>query len=179
MSRGPGRVERTIRTLIREQPNGAWTTEDLADAAFPDVGQIGKRHRVSVLRAVHRIVADDPDWALDRAGTIGRTVVLHNRASARSLGLARLKGDFLVGYRNADPCARQRDTEEDLLARLDPGGSSHHLVRPGGPCDRQARLHRARRDGDEVTARAMEAQNRAEADRLLGELAALRGAKRR
>ena len=157
MSRGPGRVGRAIRALMRADPDGAWTTEDLADAAYPDADAIERRHRVSVLSAAHRMVAGDPDWALRRGDAPGDPVILYDRSSALGVALADLKGDPFEGYRRRGPFALRRTDEADLHAMLAPGGAKHHLVEPGGPCHRQARRHATRRDGDGASVAEMQA----------------------
>ena len=145
MSRGPGRVERAILSLMRADPDGAWTTEDLAEAAYPDAGAIEKRHRVAVLRAARRVVGGDPDWALGRGDTPGHPVILYDRSSALGVALADLKGDPLEGHRRRGPFADRQTDEADLRATLAPCAEKHHLVEPGGPCHRHAQLHAARR----------------------------------
>ena len=60
MSRGPGRIERTIRALMAANPDLAFTTDWLCCQLFT-TSQVEKKHRISVLRAIHRIIAGDPD----------------------------------------------------------------------------------------------------------------------
>jgi hypothetical protein len=65
MSRGPGRIERTIRALMVANPDLAFTTDWLCCQLFA-TSRVEKKHRISVLRAIHRIIAVDPDWSLMR-----------------------------------------------------------------------------------------------------------------
>jgi hypothetical protein len=51
MSKGPGRVQRTIIALIEAEPDGAWTVEDLCRAAYPQTETVAKTRRQAVLRA--------------------------------------------------------------------------------------------------------------------------------
>ena len=62
MSRGPGRIERAIRALFDASPDRAFLTADLCEHCFPNVRRIERKHEVSTLRAVRKIIADDPDW---------------------------------------------------------------------------------------------------------------------
>jgi hypothetical protein len=63
MSTGPGKVERAILALIERRKHPG--TADLCRAAFGDPPWT-KAQRVSVLRAMHRIVAREPGWTAER-----------------------------------------------------------------------------------------------------------------
>jgi hypothetical protein len=79
MSRGPGRIERAIRQIFDAHPDQAWPTEVLASWCFGEPTE--RWHRVSVLRAAHKLVAADPHWATWRMRDI-RQCVFVNEASA-------------------------------------------------------------------------------------------------
>src|SRR5262245_42062048 len=49
MSRGPGRVQRTICELIDDNPNGAWSTGELCWVIY---NRVTKAKRVTVTRAL-------------------------------------------------------------------------------------------------------------------------------
>ena len=49
-------------------------------------------------------------------------------------------------------------TDDDLLARLMPGGDHHHLIEPGGSWLRHTEMAIARRDGDHETLARLEAE---------------------
>ena len=51
MSRGPGRVEESLRALFRDQPDGIFTTAELCRDVYGR-RRIDKKHRVAVLRAL-------------------------------------------------------------------------------------------------------------------------------
>ena len=158
MSRGPGRIERAIRGLMDTEPHGAWTVEDLCERVYAGVNRVEKKHRVSVQRALRRIVEGDPDWCLFRSEYVGGTLVLVNRANVRSYALGRLKADFLGHYRNPDPRLWRTATEADLLALLEPLGRDHHLVRDGGSWDQHVKIHLAQRDGRTEEAERLEGE---------------------
>ena len=168
MSRGPGKIERAIRQLMADQPDGAWTVEDLAERVYPGVNQVEKKHRVSVLRVLKKVTADDPDWTLMRAENIGNTWILVNAADVVSYGLARLKAWNVIHYRSPDPrhhpdCIK---TEADLRAQIEPGGRDHHLIQSGGAWDRHVKMHIARRDGDNERLAEFELEQRVQLARI-------------
>ena len=55
MSKGPGRVERTIIAALAAAPRNALTTQELCERCYE--GPITKRHRVAVLRALKQVMA--------------------------------------------------------------------------------------------------------------------------
>jgi hypothetical protein len=79
MSRGPGRVQRSILALIKDEPDGAWTIEDLCRHIY-GVRTIEKKHRVAVLRAFDNMDLPQP-WYLSRQGN---ACCLHNPLSLDS-----------------------------------------------------------------------------------------------
>jgi hypothetical protein len=100
MSRGPGHVQRAIRALFDANPDTAFTTEEIAAAAFAarvlaggaytveeiaaaGPGWADRSGCVAALRAVRRVLAGDPDW---RARRLTRRCgwVFYNAASFSS-----------------------------------------------------------------------------------------------
>jgi hypothetical protein len=144
MSKGPGRIERAITAAIEAEPDNAFTVEDLCDRAFPGANRIEKKHRVSVLRAMKKLVAERERLDFFRAETQGCTLVLFQRGNVMSYGMARLKACFLEGYRptarkagrwiKADEMANLPPAEQErrLRSRLLPGGEDHKMVVRGG-----------------------------------------------
>jgi hypothetical protein len=51
VSRGPGRIETSLRQLFLDQPEGIFTTAELCRHAYRQA-RIEKKHRVAVLRAL-------------------------------------------------------------------------------------------------------------------------------
>ena len=147
MSRGPGKIERTIEALMTTKPGGAWTVEDLCERANPGLNRVEKKHRVSMLRALHKLVDGDPDWQLWRAGTVGGTLTLVNCANVESYALGRMKADCFEGYRNPDSRQWRRRNEQELRARLT-DNRHQELTRAGGSWHRHVHIHIAERDGD-------------------------------
>ncbi len=76
MSRGPGKLQQAIWHLIHSQPDGAWTIEDLCYLIYEGIDRVEKKHRVAVIRAVDKIIVDDPDWTLLQSDSPGCPLVL-------------------------------------------------------------------------------------------------------
>lgn len=152
MSRGPGKIERAIRDLMSERPDGAWTILDLCELVYQGAKRIKKKHRVSVLRTLHRIVENDPDWQFYRSVSMGKTLVVFNMANVTSFALGREKVDFCNRYRNPDPRARfdRKATEDELLKEIR-AGRWKETCAPGGAWWRHVWLHIAERDGETDT----------------------------
>ncbi len=158
MSRGPGRVQRRIKELMQSEPSGAWTVEDLCDRVFEDAGQVKKKHRVSVIRALRTVVVDDPDWQLWVSGGRGGTLILVNHSDIMSYALARLKEDSSSYYRQNDSRvpAHWKHSEQDLLEKIATDHS--YLIEPGGVWHLNVAQHIAERDGDTDTANGLRKQ---------------------
>jgi hypothetical protein len=133
MSRGPGRVEKTIAKAFAESPSATFSTDDLIVLIYPGV-DIEKKHRVAVLRAADRVAArlHWEKWQCERAmwgngwraqGSLkGRGAVYLNPADVWSYARARLRTDFIDGAK----------TREEWDAKLGQGGDLHKFVVPGG-----------------------------------------------
>jgi hypothetical protein len=68
MSKGAGRVERAIRTMIERRGRGwqQWfTPDDIAEAAF-GMKPWTEAQRHSAMRAMHRIVDGQPGWSVEK-----------------------------------------------------------------------------------------------------------------
>lgn len=70
MSKGPGRLERAVMRAVF--PGIEFSTEELCRRAYPDVGQIEKRHRVAVLQVLHRMMEPPRDKLSERRWVITR-----------------------------------------------------------------------------------------------------------
>ena len=68
MSKGPGRVQRIISQMIAEEPEGAWTTDEICRRVYPDGASVDKKHRVAVLRALRRMKFPSNDWRFKSVG---------------------------------------------------------------------------------------------------------------
>lgn len=55
MGSGPGNVERALRSLVADNPQGAWTTTEICRRVY-GIDRAQKKHRVAVLRTMRRII---------------------------------------------------------------------------------------------------------------------------
>ena len=53
MSRGPGKLQRTVTRLIEDEPEGAWSIGDLAWIVYGKEPE--KKHRVALLRMLKTV----------------------------------------------------------------------------------------------------------------------------
>ena len=150
MSQGPGKLESAIESLMQSEPDGAWTVEDLCERIYPGLNRVEKKHRVSALRALKKVLNRSADWFLLAAEITGGTLVLYNNANVRSYALGRLKGDSLNHYRDRRSGVPKHwvKSEAGLLAMIEPGGEDHHRVAEGGAWDLHVQIYLAERDGD-------------------------------
>jgi hypothetical protein len=144
MSRGPGKIERTIAALLDSNPDMAVTAEELAERVY-GIAAVEHKHIVSVLRALRRLTQRRPDinktWGRDwtRLHKRGGRIVWFNRRNAQSHGLMMLKTRYCAYRMNKNEKQlsylrqiRSIETEAELLAMLAPGGMYHRHVQPGG-----------------------------------------------
>ena len=129
MSKGPGHAERAITAALAAEPDNAFNIEDLCDRAYPDV-KAEKKHRVTVLRAIGRILARRPDLKTFLGDGIGRPKVVFHRYNVMSYAMARLKADFRYSYRSNDPRKSKRwiKDEAELRASLREGGKNYKYI---------------------------------------------------
>ena len=71
MSKGPGRIERTIAAILDSEADNAFTTEDLCERVYPGVNRAEKKHRVAVLRAANRLVKRRDNTGRMRSENLG------------------------------------------------------------------------------------------------------------
>jgi hypothetical protein len=116
MSRGPGRIERTIAAIFAREPDNAFTVRELAPRIYPECVEYHlKEHEVAILRAVRSLARKGATlavWNYASRGCRSHPVLVYNFMSVLSYGKARLKESMhqqlAVGY-----C-----TEADFEAKL-------------------------------------------------------------
>jgi hypothetical protein len=99
VSRGPGKLERTIRELFDANPDLAFVTDELCEHGYPGE-EIERKHRVAVLRAAKNVIASDPDWQEWVAWGQGGNRVYVNCANLQSYTLGCLMCDSDFVYRS-------------------------------------------------------------------------------
>lgn len=150
MSRGPGKIEKAVEAAFRENPDHAYTVEDLADHVFFGINRIEKKHRVSLIRATKK-VCSRLDWSWFISGGKGGTLVFFNPYSVMSYGMGSIKAaDISNHYRSKDPRIPDhwRTDEADVLARLQPGGRDHGKIIEGGTWWKFVKMNVIERDKD-------------------------------
>jgi len=157
MSKGPGRIERTIRAAFADSPSRIYSVEQLAELAYPGVNCVEKKHRVAVIRA-----ARAAGWRCGQSEAPGHPLVYFNPLDVRSYALSRLRRDFL-NHRLSDADL------EGLLDTPDCHRSHWAYVQPGGVWWMHVGVHRAERAGDAVKAAAIRAELNAKVDREFAE----------
>jgi hypothetical protein len=88
MSRGYGRVARTIETIFGKNPDGVFTVEELARAVYRDAQSVDKKHRVAVLRAAKQVAAV-LHWQFDLSLLDHYQRIFFNKRSEKSCALAK------------------------------------------------------------------------------------------
>jgi hypothetical protein len=162
MSRGPGRIDRTIRGLFDASPDGAFLTADLVKHCSPGNARIERKHEVSVLCTARKIIASDPNWCSWRQDW---GWILFNHGNLQSYALAEIlmrrppparpgstcyEWDYPNGYDWR--CWRRAPGAERAFAVLNHPHCQAHMTPPDGEWWRAVRLDCAERDGDEAVA---------------------------
>jgi hypothetical protein len=88
MSKGPGRVERSIAAIL-DAAEGAFTVDDLAQRIYGQSAE--KKHRVAIIRAGKRLATRRPEVTWFRAGTNGGPFIFYRADRAASFAELRLR----------------------------------------------------------------------------------------
>jgi hypothetical protein len=115
MSKGPGRIERAIERLFLADPEMTYSLDELAQAVYPGVNRVEKKHRVAVLRAAWNVTPRlwwDGLYISER----GRPVIFFNQLNARSRAIAQQRSDHWT--RDHAKAAQKVDAE---AANPEPG----------------------------------------------------------
>lgn len=119
MSRGPGRVERSVKETLRNTDR-SYTVEELARIAYPDAATIEKKHRVSVLRAIPNVQNKVPLWFFNTYTPPWR-LIFTNRDNVRSYAHGLLRASWW----NAERTLEQIEmilADPDIQSIMEPGG---------------------------------------------------------
>jgi hypothetical protein len=107
MSQGPGRAERAIAAILDQEPDNAFTVEELCRRVYR-VNRAEKEHRLSALRAARKLAIRRDTLMWCKSHKLGATVVYFNCDNVMSYVMARLKADSKY-YQNNDT---RRDKSE-------------------------------------------------------------------
>ena len=172
MSRGPGRIERTIAAIFAREPDNAFTVRELAPRIYPECVEYHlKEHEVAILRAVRSLARKGATlavWNYASRGCRSHPVLVYNFMSVLSYGKARLKESWLYhcGYR----------TEADIDAMLAEGGDHHKYIIEGGVWRRDAQFEIRRHEipaSDTAALAVLDEEIKADMVRRKDELAAM------
>jgi hypothetical protein len=83
MSKGPGRVQRVVLSLIAAEPDGVFTIADLCRHVYPDAAEVAKKHRVSVRYALRHMPLPET-WRVRRLSRAGSELCLFDPCSDKS-----------------------------------------------------------------------------------------------
>jgi len=99
LSRGPGHVVRAIKAAFDAEPTRVFTIEDLCARVYARADRIEKKHRVSLIRAVKRVLERDPAWRMIRTRSPGAPLLFFNENFADENEVAGPNG--ITGNRGA------------------------------------------------------------------------------
>lgn len=154
MSRGPGRIENGVLAVFNEEPNNAFTVEDLVERIYRWVGRVERRHRVAMLRSAKKVCLRSANWTWLESGGVGGSLVFFSPYNVMSYAAARIKGEECGNnYRVNDPRRLgyphwKSLTDDDVKDCLAPGESKHHTVVEGGAWWRHVQMAIVERDKD-------------------------------
>lgn len=94
MSRGLGRVQTIVRSMIADDPGGAWTIEQVCGRVYPQANLIEKKHRVAVLRALRRAPLPGSTWRFWNTGRKGGEYCLYDPCNDES----RVRREYLSHF---------------------------------------------------------------------------------
>jgi hypothetical protein len=117
MSRGPGRIERAVETAL-SSANRSYSIDELAGLAYPDVGNVEKKHRVAVLRTLGNIDNRILLWLFITYERRGRYFVT-NGCNVRSYAHG------LQSWWNAERSLDEIENilaDDEIQAEMEPGG---------------------------------------------------------
>lgn len=113
MSKGPGRVQRAISTLIEGDPDGAWTTADICRVVYPG-DEIDKKHRVAVLYALRHMTLPGT-WTVRRLSRAGVEFCLYDPCRDEAQTRVSWMEMMIRSPRRYDPNYRRWKKREDFM----------------------------------------------------------------
>lgn len=155
MSRGPGRIERAIRALLSDHPDGAFITDEIIGTCFPNESVILKKHRVSALRAFRK-VGYSLGWHSEMIGGQRGEFVIYNPLSLYSYAIGRTRAHEHGGWSKEDSRAQIISAEKAEAMLLGRDARDRSIwVRSGGPYPIAVERNIALKDGDTSRAEAL------------------------
>jgi hypothetical protein len=172
MSRGPGRIERGIVAMLDAEPDNAFTVEDFCQRIY-GIDNVGKRHRVAVLRALAKLQKQRDTLSCLSSWQQGSCSIYFNAERVMSYAMARLKADSYYAPRISGLPFYYK-SEDDLRACIRKGGDHYQYVIKGGIWWQYTQLNiaeiEALRTGDKKRLKQIEAERERTWAVAMGEL---------
>jgi hypothetical protein len=145
-TRGRGRLQKAIEAAFRQNPSKTYSVEELAPIAYPELGEIEKKHRVAILRAASA-ASEACGWCYRCAERPGHPMIYGNPTDLRSYATWHMRLDCLTGDMAPDQLATAFD---------DPNDAAWKRVQPGGAWWCHVEIYNARAAGDAERAKQVE-----------------------
>ena len=117
MSRGPGKIERALETLFRENPSDHFTTTELVERVFPGANRVEKKHRVSTMRAAYKAAART-FWLTRRQGGVGGELVFYNGCDRASYDAGFARAHSRCSRAGVSDRVARSEADDHVLARV-------------------------------------------------------------
>ena len=181
MSKGPGRIERSLAKLMEREPDNAFTSEELVERIYryerrgywegaEPIGPVDdapeprwvygdarsyRAKRVAVVRAIHRQIQRNPHrLAVRYSDQRGNELIVYDPCCIKSYAMARAKA-----------CCGSGAREQKLRDHIERHASE---MRKGGDWWKRVQLAIAERDGDPAAAMMRYELDREKAQRRIG-----------
>ena len=119
MSRGPGKLQRKIADIFRDNPSETFTLVQLAKLVYPGLNIAEKKHLNAISRAVYGVLGEKSWWTAGHCAIPGGGTIFYNLCDIKSYVWGRRCNLWLR------PGEELR--EEEILA-MHPGGYLHDHV---------------------------------------------------
>lgn len=119
MSRGAGRIERSIEQILRNADR-SFTVEELARLIYPNITGVSKAHRVSILRAINNVAKRMPLGSFRTHAPPWRLIVT-NGANVRSYAHGLLRYSWWNAERSLEQIEKILNDRE-IMSLMEPGG---------------------------------------------------------
>jgi hypothetical protein len=148
VGRRPGKIEKGVIGLLELRPWDAFTVTELAEVCYPGLIAIERKHRVSILQALHRLL-EPRLWIMENASGPTSTIVIYNSVNLHSYAVGRIRaqtGDSRTDSTSA--IMTSAEAEAMLLGEFrDASGAlgqdKSHWVRIDGPYPTAVEWYRA------------------------------------
>jgi hypothetical protein len=117
MSRGPGRVERTIEAEFTANPSMTYLVDDIIAVAYPNEKAVAKKHRVAAIRAANSVAAI-LGWACRRAEQPrSHPLIYFNRRDHRGYAIGHNRCHHHVEISHEELVLRAADPQDECAEK--------------------------------------------------------------